>query len=604
MISATVTPNPDTLNPVNNVTADVSQTAGTAPGTTIIPLYLSATPNVYTNSVTVGGAVPIGTVTNYITAVDSASVPDYSTNALSILSGMPVITGQPAFAQFHVGAVGAAAGFTGAASGSITLHYQWAKGAIGGNLYTNLTNAGQVNGATTTNLVISNLSVTNVGTYVLIVGNSFGSVTSSPAILTALDTRAFGDTVAGLSPVAFYEFNELANPADGGVIAYNAIGGHNGTYGTNSLNGYDGIVGPQAPVFPGFTTTNLPGSFVTLPAWDLNTNTVTLTARINPSNYVGGAGIVLCNDGKLASGLVNCGSAGNGISVNFEGPAGITPWTAAESAGFVTLSNWNTIQPANNNDPCAGTTPLVDSTGATTGATCIWSSSYAHEAVSATPGNPHLFATWLDATDGTGRPSIVTVTNLPPSAAGYAVYVYCAGGTEAGTFSISYPGSTAPTYAVTGAGTFAPTPGFRSPGQMRMAIIFCGRFPMCRDSLSPMSWPRARRSTVSKSSRWLVVFPPMVPLWVTIGTVIPWLRVGIRAWCRPRTSGHWRPWWCRRPTPRFICSTRMALLRRRSLIPTPWPPLPATSWWDRVPPPHRLPPLMAASMMWACSITA
>ena len=89
LISATVLTNG---NPINSVSADVSQTAGTSPGTTILPLVLSATANVYTNSVVVGASVPANsTTTNIITAVDNANTV-HATNVLNIISGAPTIS--------------------------------------------------------------------------------------------------------------------------------------------------------------------------------------------------------------------------------------------------------------------------------------------------------------------------------------------------------------------------------------------------------------------------------------------------------------------------------------------------------------------------------
>ena len=76
-------------------------------------------------------------------------------------------------ATFNVGAV--------AATG-----YQWMAGAQGSaiNTFTNLPNAGQFSGATTTSLTITNLTPTNNGDYVVVVSNGSGSVTSSVANLT------------------------------------------------------------------------------------------------------------------------------------------------------------------------------------------------------------------------------------------------------------------------------------------------------------------------------------------------------------------------------------------------------------------------------------
>jgi hypothetical protein len=80
-------------------------------------------------------------------------------------------------------------------------------------------------------------------------------------------------------------------------------GNHNGIYGTNSA---DGVPGPTPSAgFPGFESTNtaaeltngLAHSFITLPALNLNTNTVTITAWIYPkgtvSNY---SSILMCRN--------------------------------------------------------------------------------------------------------------------------------------------------------------------------------------------------------------------------------------------------------------------------------------------------------------------
>ena len=91
LISAGVTTNGSTLN---SITVDASQAAGMAPGTTILTLVSSgnANPTTYTNSVTVGALVPIGTVTNYFTAIDNASITALATNTLTIISGVPKIS--------------------------------------------------------------------------------------------------------------------------------------------------------------------------------------------------------------------------------------------------------------------------------------------------------------------------------------------------------------------------------------------------------------------------------------------------------------------------------------------------------------------------------
>jgi fibronectin-binding autotransporter adhesin len=95
LISTTVVTNG---HPIASITADVSQLAGTGlpgSGITTVPLVLSATPNVYTNSVVIGAGVSIGSVTNIVIAVDNATPTantTYATNTLSIIYGAPTIT--------------------------------------------------------------------------------------------------------------------------------------------------------------------------------------------------------------------------------------------------------------------------------------------------------------------------------------------------------------------------------------------------------------------------------------------------------------------------------------------------------------------------------
>ncbi len=81
-------------NSIGSVAADVSQVEGTGPlGTTIVPLTLSSIPNVYTNSVVVGAAIPTNTAQSFnIMAVDSAKNTNQLAYSLNIVIGYPAIT--------------------------------------------------------------------------------------------------------------------------------------------------------------------------------------------------------------------------------------------------------------------------------------------------------------------------------------------------------------------------------------------------------------------------------------------------------------------------------------------------------------------------------
>jgi hypothetical protein len=63
--------------------------------------------------------------------------------------------------------------------------YRWQAGAVGSGIYTNLVNGGQISGATSNILTISNVTTNWALDYVVIVANSSGSVTSAlPTTLT------------------------------------------------------------------------------------------------------------------------------------------------------------------------------------------------------------------------------------------------------------------------------------------------------------------------------------------------------------------------------------------------------------------------------------
>ena len=94
--------------------------------------------------------------------------------SLSVISP-PTITAQPADQAVLEGAT---ATFTVGAAGGLPLNYQWQDNG------TNLTDGGNIFGSTTTNLIISNVSAANVGTYTVVVTNLAGTVTSSNAYLT------------------------------------------------------------------------------------------------------------------------------------------------------------------------------------------------------------------------------------------------------------------------------------------------------------------------------------------------------------------------------------------------------------------------------------
>jgi hypothetical protein len=108
----------------------------------------------------------------------------------------PIITAQPAS---QTSAAGSAVSFSVAAIGAAPLSYQWQ--ANGGTGFTNLLNGGQISGATSNVLSIVNVSTNWALAYKVIITNSYGAVTSSPAVILTVTT--FNQTTNLLIDVNF-----------------------------------------------------------------------------------------------------------------------------------------------------------------------------------------------------------------------------------------------------------------------------------------------------------------------------------------------------------------------------------------------------------------
>ncbi|MGA2246953.1 MAG: LamG-like jellyroll fold domain-containing protein [Verrucomicrobiota bacterium] len=164
----------------------------------------------------------------------------------------------------------------------------------------NLANGGVYSGATTTNLLISSVNPVDVGNYLGIISTAYQSATSSVASLGIAypDGSLYESAVRAYGAADYYRLGETS-----GTNAWDFIGGKAGSYEANASFGTNGPT--AATGYPGFARTNYAAafnsldtnSFITLPPWNLNTNTVTITAWIYPQdnsqgNNQGNAGIV------------------------------------------------------------------------------------------------------------------------------------------------------------------------------------------------------------------------------------------------------------------------------------------------------------------------
>jgi hypothetical protein len=143
---------------------------------------------------TVSGSGPY-TISYFITNVQPSNAGTYSirvtniegsatsSNATLSLSSAPVITSQPTNMTVNAGA---SATFSVTATGSPPLTYQW---------YYQVNDP--ITGATNSSYTVTNAQIiANAGTYDVVVGNSFGSVTSSNATLTVNNQSSLLSSIA------------------------------------------------------------------------------------------------------------------------------------------------------------------------------------------------------------------------------------------------------------------------------------------------------------------------------------------------------------------------------------------------------------------------
>ena len=268
-------------------------------------------------------SVGFADATNYSVVVTNAfGAATSTTAALTVLSGVPSITGQPSPASVYQGST---ATFTVVVSGPLPLTYRWQRGG------TNLVDQGNISGSATSTLTLANVAFTDAASYDVVVTNLYGAATSAVVSLTVgTPSGPVANRIVALGAIALWELNETNDPALGGVVARDSIGSYNGTYAVNAQNGnanYN-IDGPQPPDFPGFTSTNkglkttynVANSYVALPAVNYVGNTATMLAWVNPNSFHGEAGILFNTrdavgptggGGTNSCGLGFCGSGAN-----------------------------------------------------------------------------------------------------------------------------------------------------------------------------------------------------------------------------------------------------------------------------------------------------
>ncbi|MGD0813162.1 MAG: choice-of-anchor tandem repeat GloVer-containing protein [Verrucomicrobiota bacterium] len=161
-----------------------------------------------------------GTYRVVVSNAANVAVSDGAT--LSITSSSPVILTQP---MSQTALQGATATLSVTGAGNAPLLYQWQWNT------TNLTNGGNISGATSNVLTLMNLAPTNAGSYSVVVSNTLGSTPSSNAILAVISP-----TAPGVAMSTLYSFtggmdggnpNGLMQETNGNLYGTTQAGGSN-----------------------------------------------------------------------------------------------------------------------------------------------------------------------------------------------------------------------------------------------------------------------------------------------------------------------------------------------------------------------------------------
>jgi hypothetical protein len=152
----------------------------------------------------------------------------------------------------------------------------------------------------------------------------------------------YNQVVLADSPAGYWRFNE---PPDPPAANLGTLGGD--VTGSYIYDAAPGAAGPRPPGYPGFEAGNNAvsfdgvGGYVSVPALNLNTNTVTITGWINangPQNP--GTGIIFNRSGTTTAGLTVDIGGGLGLSYNWDNDPSTFNWASGVS---LTDSDWTYV---------------------------------------------------------------------------------------------------------------------------------------------------------------------------------------------------------------------------------------------------------------------
>jgi len=341
ILSVTRTP-PDPLFEGYNVTMYASA-AGVSPLT--YQWYKNNSPLTgKTSTVLAIENVTLGDSGNYtIVATNPYGSSTGAVQTITISSGPPFFQSENIYDATR--ALGGRVTYSVMPGGSFPMSYQWKHGSTA------------IAGATTSVLNLSNLQISDAGSYSVTLSNSYGTTNSTAGILTVFAVTNYPYAALYYNPLAYYRFSETS-----GTTASDYASGLNGT-----LNGpiVTGVAGPQAPTWSSFFSTNVSFQFdgastrVQLPPFNLKTNQMTIVAFINPASIQSDqTGILVSRSPTGLGGFFLNYNNNNALSYVWEGT---DSWWQFQSGLVPVIGQWNFV--ALVIDPTKGTVYLDDGTG-------------------------------------------------------------------------------------------------------------------------------------------------------------------------------------------------------------------------------------------------
>ncbi|MGH7969417.1 MAG: LamG domain-containing protein, partial [Limisphaerales bacterium] len=159
------------------------------------------------------------------------------------------------------------------------------------------------------------------------------------------NSAGYSTQILANSPVGYWRLEEQGDPVAANLGTLGAAA--NGSY---IYKATPGVGGPVPPGYPGFDAANKSvafdgtGGYVTIPALNLNTNTVTITGWINATNsQKSGTVLIFSRSGTTIAGLtIDPNFDGLGLGYNWGGDLATTAWSPTTDSGLPTLpdSKW------------------------------------------------------------------------------------------------------------------------------------------------------------------------------------------------------------------------------------------------------------------------